>query len=1616
MSSALVGGRGRGHDSSREMIENPLKRFPSKSRRMAPYFRSLDAPTNYTAEIEKRERWLQLDRLDPNFGISVPASTTSAGESGTTATTQEVFLRRSYRRLESSSLFFPPRMGASLAELSAPPAPENRRFILVQESRLRELAQFEAILREEREALGEQCSWILSDYRIDARIPVPATRAAVSNLCDADMRRLAGEMVLLHRTWRAYYLQQHYDRDEARTALPWNSYLGGRDNKTPLAQRPAKLVLLLQGQDARQLKRERDTMLFEDDLSFLVTAHQRAAGRKKDYERYFVLATRYGHMTEAEFSRDERPGRRYWVRALDGCLKFQRVWGAYWAVQSLRRYKGAKQFQKIVRGYLAYKKFHLLIIFRLKYGKSSYLKYSLRLWRQYIHIIKMCRESIAFFMENWVAKCLEAWKTFSDASKAEKMRIATQNRQRAMNAGLVKTFNALASSAKRQKYVKMKARRLLGMPHFDMWCEYVAISKFLKRQFKSATTCQSLARRFLARRIYAAKRLVGVKLGLVMRCRHVVDQRRCAEVRITYAEWKEATQESRSMMLSNAERARLETMQLAAVESEKKGRKDLKRHLKSFHGRAQLELAPKESLLQARDSAREAAELDLLQRCAELHRKMGLRDFNIRFPPAFRCVDPACCTTFTSEEQYHSHFRLAENHKRFRIASQSPHGPADTGSPGDGEKGGGRGGVRLASRKRLTPDEVAQMKLQDREKALAARLLQQQQDFDRELPGARAAAAEASSRLSSHEDEMAEKERAYKEYKAQYVQEVKSTKVLVQGLEISTRATRRQEISVLNKGISEKGRDYASLKTAHVAEVAAMVRQLPRLQADVAKQQEELTALEAAFAEDQRAHAEDMAAVAVDRAALEAEMAAAAAALRAKKLKEESDFKATLSLSSLHCLLLHPREFLILRAFLTHLLPPNAELRPPQEDEMSEEQLQQQQREVDERRRAEEAQQGGPVIRVKGWVFVRGKGWVTTKKPSAPKALIPKDFKGRGAHLQMTPGRPGRGPSSPQRGPTQGFPHVTVAPPSPSPALAATEPARDNALPEVHLLNCLDLWAAIQRWKTSALTTDAAYVSGALAIYETYLRPEGADEPPKGVRAKARQSLRALLRVAAGRLLGSPVAPEPEDGSSDESGSDDDDYESDSSDDEAVKEGKRAARERRRAKLELESRPVVRRTVDMRALDKDWPLEAIGSMTARLEAVRLAAKVAKKPLKITTSLYIPTQRPLSCLRKAFGMQPGSYSRWTDELTLPPDIFDALHWALFQYLYEKVHRESGFEKSVDFVEYRVLCVQEEAHRERLLFLDAKAARLDKFRRWAREEFVAVHRAQYKLALSCSDAVLERCADSLLALALKVCVSDRVWQLSSAAQAQHETTACVADEVAHWTGMRLADEWFDSFVDPYVRTLIGLPEVRIKLMVFCGMREAAVVQQRRAFDINSMKTNNLLDSFLSGEGDVETKTGEGLGDDGGQRVEGESSAEGKEGAEVGSAKKLPSPKDKSGKSATQTAAKKDTPPKLSGAALALAQMRELGMGTEADEAADKKNRPKRLDKAEAATRIQRRARGAQGRKRARAVFVRVFVKRMDARTGVTYYCDMRSNSSTWKPPSIYRTLFPWKKEAW
>ena len=1604
---------------------NPLKRFPSKTSRLAPYFRSLDTQgtlSDNSREIEKRERWLQMDRLDPSFGVTLAAAEPGAMSS------EEVFIRRTFRRMESSGLFHPPRMGASLAELSDPPAPLNRRFILIDETRLRELAEIEAILREEKEALGEQCSWIMSDYHIDARIPVPATRVAVNNLCEADMRRLAREFDVLQAAWASYARQNHYNRE----ILPQKSYVGN----APLALRPVKLVALETERVARQLKLERDCMLFEDDRSFLINSYQRASARKKDYERYFILATRYGHMDEVEFGKDERPGRRYWIRALDGCLKFQKVWGAYWAVQSLRRYKGAKQFQKIVRGYLAFKKFHPLIIFRLKYGKSSYLKLTLHKWRSYVHLIKWCRESIAFLLVNWADKCLEHWKKYTAASKERKLQDAKRLLAQSQNAGLVRCFRAWTWLAQRQIYIKQRARRLMGAcgPQFELWTEYVEQSKHLRKMFKTTSLLQSVVRMFIHRKRFKAKRKVGFLLGLIMRSRYIAEMRRNAIVGIDFAEWKAATEERRAGAALDAERIRLHNLQNAVVEREKMVRAEMRKHLRSRAGKIQLKEAAT-SILQSVAHQVELEEKRLYACCLELGKRFAQRDYLVEHPPLFKCVDPTCATTFTSEEQYHLHFKQAPKHRPKRLQSNK--------DP-DVQLGGSEyGQIAIGSRKRVTVD----MKLMDREREIEAKYAPKRTFYNKTSVEQKERIAEIEVITSAKSTEIEQLEKEHRSFKLEYVKESKSVKTKIKVLEQGSALNKQAQISELKTKDESSTKNYQSTKVAHTATVGSLQKEIEKLQKELVRRKEELEELEEEFSDDTKEYETAMGLVRTDREAAERKKREDAEAARKKREAEEADFHATLSLSTLHCLLLHPTEFLVLRRYLLGLLPGDAVVKPP--GPTAEEKLRAEQEEVaalaaaklalEEHERAEAAESAS-AVKVKGWTFVKGKGWMRSKAPpSKSQQLAAK----AAAAAAAAAARAAAKTKSSSDAATQEEERVRRGRQNPAALLAAKtpaepsgEPRRVNTLPEVHLLNCLDLWKAVQLWKDQVSSKDPTYTTRALYIFETFLLPETEEEAAaatsavengnsagadglmgtvvrsSGSRGTIGQRLSSSLRRVAGRIWSK--LPFSRRARGDDSDSDiESDLESDSSDDEDALETKRKRRFQREE--EAKRAIIVKRTVNLSMIvDKTFTTQAAEALVEALSTILSRYKGQKK---VPVSFTHQSKQSLSWWRRLLRVKAKTFDSWTHAFVVSPNIFDDLHWALFKYLFEKVHHESGFEKSSDFVQYRLLVANDEAEHERLLFNDAKLARMDRIRSWARADFAPVHRAQYRLASQSATAALERIVDALVERASSVCAHEYVWQSSVEEQATHETTSMVAGEACDWVMHRLSDEWFDANVETYVKSLLSMGgEVRNRLMEFAGFREkdlAGSLKLKKAYSVHEVKSSaSLMDSFLSGSAVVDeppppANAGEASGE--------EKSGSGNSGDGGTAQLEMASDEEKKDEETNKKP--------LSAAQKALLEMEKMGIVADksllpvAGASFGNKTKSKsKTDRAEAASRIQRRARGMLGRRKARAVFVKVWFKRFDNTANAPYYVNIKTDRSQWVPPGIYKRLFPWLKKTW
>ena len=197
------------HDNSM----NPLMVFPAKSTEISGSFFKPSVPKRYR-QLESITHWLKPDKIDPNFGI--------------TGNSQEALIRRAYRRIGSSQLFLQPDPRGPNADLSQlnNPAPHtieindriinekvNKKLVLVGKDHLGDLLSVERILSDEREKLGLQCAMTLGtaehDGNIELHAPVPATRLAMHNICETDMREVAKRITYLSKQWAAFVQVEH---------------------------------------------------------------------------------------------------------------------------------------------------------------------------------------------------------------------------------------------------------------------------------------------------------------------------------------------------------------------------------------------------------------------------------------------------------------------------------------------------------------------------------------------------------------------------------------------------------------------------------------------------------------------------------------------------------------------------------------------------------------------------------------------------------------------------------------------------------------------------------------------------------------------------------------------------------------------------------------------------------------------------------------------------------------------------------------------------------------------------------------------------------------------------------------------------------------------------------------------------------------------------------------------------------------------------------------------------------------------------------------------------------------------------------------------------------------
>ena len=583
-------------------------------------------------------------------------------------------LRRSYRRVGTSQLFMPlQREGAHLKELYTQKKGSKVKYVLVEEDRLSEITRFENILREEQEKIGEQCAMVVPDINVSARIPIPATRLAMRNLCEIEMRKSAANMTKLLAAWSDYTRKKGYAK--ANLYADTDIYL----RTAPLAERAARLRDMKNANNKFLQEKFRDTMQFEDDLSAVNEKYLNAQLRRQDYDRYFVLATRYGVYSEEEFFRDSHPGDRYFRATRDAAVKFQKLWDCYWPVKRMRMHRAARLYQTCFRRWYAYRKWHPIILLRMKFGFRSLLRHMLVRWKEYQHLCRMISEFIIWYRTNVVPECFAAWKKFAQETTFHRKDLLNRWGKRLQNSACAATFLQWVLFVQKRKKTILFAKRILHNPHFLIWVQYTKFSKHVKFLSKHASVIQAAVRRFIHRWFFLRVKRAVVRLEdfaeglLAIREKR---RRRAEVVDDGFKEWLPLELESQEKRSNDLEKRRLVVQQQIMQEKEAHLVLDLKRHFKTRSGVIQLKEAAsrlrKEGILDetgvvvgklSKKESMELARKDLLRQCTEISRLMGKHDFNTKSPPQFRCADNDCGSLFASLTQYQNHIKNSELHK-----------------------------------------------------------------------------------------------------------------------------------------------------------------------------------------------------------------------------------------------------------------------------------------------------------------------------------------------------------------------------------------------------------------------------------------------------------------------------------------------------------------------------------------------------------------------------------------------------------------------------------------------------------------------------------------------------------------------------------------------------------------------------------------------------------------------------------------------------------------------------------------------------------------------------------------------------------------------------------------
>jgi hypothetical protein len=333
-----------------------------------------------------------------------------------------------------------------------------------------------------------------------------------------------------------------------------------------------------------------------------------------------------------------------------------------------------------------------------------------------------------------------------------------------------------------------------------------------------------------------------------------------------------------------------------------------------------------------------------------------------------------------------------------------------------------------------------------------------------------------------------------------------------------------------------------------------------------------------------------------------------------------------------------------------------------------------------------------------------------------------------------------------------------------------------------------------------------------------------------------------------------------------------------------------------------------------------------------------------------------------------GSSGSEFYEYTTEEILRPDAFDEVEWACFMHLYRVVEDRGGgggggggggdvideeldFYNSDAYLKYKHMVDIEAGQRRAESLRLYEQTRKMKLEVWTRQ-FMEVERAMSRKALEAVHLFLDREVARHYQVVEKEQVRLRTEEKRHAEQSRHEFECAIVDDMVFFSETNILDSIFDFYVVSLLDAMLKVPEMRKGLLQYAGFVKATSRHMKAEDPGADKRGDEWFNTFFS-----------------------------------------------SAKSKEEEEEEQDTITK-----------KKKNSFDDALTSAGRGSQAKRTAWDTAAIKIQRRIRGYLGRKRARKVFIKAYVKLIDPASRRVYYFNNNSQTSSWNRPLITRHLLP------